>query len=114
MSVRYTISDAAGYWEHRRIWYNVALALSTIAWVLMTRPHVRPSMTFAAGGSLLILAILANVFYSGLYLVDVPLSRSTAKEKWVRWRGLVWVATTMLAIVLVCSWIGDEIYPSFG
>jgi hypothetical protein len=52
-------------------------------------------------------ALLANVCYCAAYLVDVPLlSRYGLRLRWP-----LWVAGTLLAALIECYWIADEIYP---
>ena len=60
---------------------------------------------------MLILAVLANVCYSTAYLVDFTMQASTLAAGWRRWRGLLWLAGTLFALLIAMYWIGDEIYP---
>lgn len=62
-------------------------------------------------GLLAILALLANTYYCAVYLVDIPLQCSAANDLWRRWCWTVWLAGTLLAILLANYWIADEIYP---
>jgi hypothetical protein len=104
-------SSAARFWELRRIFYNLVLFVVTVIWVVTTWPHFRPAFTLAALAPLTVLVLLANVCYSAVYLLELPLLRSTLRASWLRWRWALWVAGTLLAFVLENYWIADEIFP---
>ncbi|HKM68150.1 MAG TPA: hypothetical protein VJX70_13360 [Candidatus Acidoferrum sp.] len=103
--------SAARFWEFRRVLYNLVLFAVTVIWVVATWPHFRPAFTVATLLPLFALALLANLGYSTVYLVELPLLRSTAQASWVRWRWALWVGGTLLAIVFENYWIADEIFP---
>jgi hypothetical protein len=99
------------YWELRRIWYNLALALLVVWWVVRTWPHFAPVMNLGSLRKLLVLALIANVCYSTAYVVDFAVQASAPGPRWRRWRGLLWLAGTLFALLFATYWIGDEIYP---
>ncbi len=103
--------DAIRYWEPRRIVYNLVLAAVVLAWVVLSWPHFRPSMTLSSLLLLTILASLANVCYCAAYLVDVPIQHSSLSIVWKRRRWGLWLLGTLFAILLASYWIADEIYP---
>jgi hypothetical protein len=105
------VSATIRYWELRRIWYNLALALLVVWWIVRTWPHFAPVMNLESLGKLLVLAVIANVCYSTAYLVDFTVQASTFATGWRRWRGLLWLAGTLFALLFATYWIGDEIYP---
>jgi len=94
------LADAIRYWEPRRIVYNLVLAAVVLAWVVLSWPHFRPSMT-----------LLANVCYCAAYLVDAPIQHSSLSIVWKRRRWGLWLLGTLFAILLASYWIADEIYP---
>jgi hypothetical protein len=104
--------DALGYWEVRRIPYNLALAAVAVFWVVRTWPHFVPAFEWASIPPLLILAALANVLYCSAYLVEALAREALVAATWHRWRWAVWLAGTLLALLLEYYWIGDEIYPA--
>ena len=57
------------------------------------------------------LAVLANLCYSSVYLVDLALPPA-APDAPRRWRGWLFAAGTLFALFVTQYWIGDEIYPS--
>jgi cytochrome bd-type quinol oxidase subunit 2 len=114
MKPRGALRDALRYWERRRLWYNLALAVLCGAWVWRTWPHFRPAFTLGSLLKLLVLAALANVCYSAAYLVDIPLQESPLRDSWRKRRWALWVLGTLLALAFACYWIADEIYPFVG
>jgi len=79
--------------------------------VIKTWPHFRPAFEPQSVPPLVVLAVLANLCYCAVYLVELPLQTSAA---WRRWRWSVWVGGTLLALFIECYWILDEIYPAVG
>jgi hypothetical protein len=105
------VTDAIRYWELRRIPYNLALALLCVWWVVHTWPHFEPAMTWVNLGRMIVLAVIANVLYSSAYLVDLTMQASSYATGWRRWRWMLWVAGTLLALLVATYWIGDEVFP---
>ena len=105
------IKDALKFWEMGRLGYNAVLATVTMAWVILTWPHFEPAFTLRGGLMLLVLAGIANVLYCAAYPVDLLLQYSEWRPLWRRWRWLLWAAGTLFALLLICYWIADEIYP---
>jgi hypothetical protein len=99
------------YWEPRRLAYNAALALVALGWLALTWPHFRPAFNFRAAGALLVLAILANVCYSAIYLAEFLAEFSPLRTAWIRWRTPAWMLGTLFALALEIYWITDEIDP---
>lgn len=110
--VRSVLREAVGYWEWRRIGYNVALAVLACAVVVRTWPHFLPAFTLQSLPPLLVLAALANACYCAAYLVEAAVADSPARERWQRRRWMLWVTGTLFALCLEYYWIADEIYPS--
>jgi hypothetical protein len=99
------------YWEPRRLAYNGTLALVALGWLAFTWPHFRPALNFRAAGTIAVLAVLANVCYSAVYLAELAARVSPARTVWNRGRFFVWLLGTLLALALEMYWIADEIYP---
>jgi uncharacterized damage-inducible protein DinB len=112
MIERQGLRDAIHYWEPRRANYNAVLAVVAVAWVVWTWPHFRGAVTPQHFVALLVLATLANLCYCAAYLVDIPAQCSPWRAFWLRGRWVLWLAGTLLAVVLENYWIADEIYPS--
>jgi hypothetical protein len=105
------ICGAGRYWEPRRLAYNGLLVVNALGWLVFTWPHFRPALNFRAAGALAVLALLANVCYSAIYLAEIAAEFSLVRTAWNRWRCIVWLLGTMLALALETYWIADEIYP---
>jgi len=103
--------NAIRYWEPRRVVYNAALAIVTIAWFAITWPHFRPMVSPQSLLPLLVLAGIANVCYCAAYAVDLPAQFSEFRAAWIRRRWTLWLGGTIFAIILANYWIVDEIYP---
>jgi hypothetical protein len=108
---RQLLIDAARFWEPRRIPYNLALLAIVFIWLVATWPHFRPALTLATLGILTVLGLIANVFYSAAYLIDIALQTASFRSAWRRRRWVLWLAGVIFAIVLTNYWIVDEIYP---
>lgn len=109
--LRAHLADALGYWERRRLVYNLVLAAVVATWVVGTWPHFRPALNPQALVLLLVLAVAANLCYCAAYLVDLPLQSSSLRSRWLKWRFGLWLAGMLLALLLADYWIADEIYP---
>jgi hypothetical protein len=105
------LGDSLRYWELRRLIYNLVLLAVVAAWVAATWPHFRPMIEVHSLLLVAILALLANACYCAAYLVDIPMQCSAFSGLWKRRRWVLWLAGTLLAILLANYWIVDEIYP---
>src|SRR5258706_12649852 len=84
------ISDALGYWERRRVGYNLVLGAIVVGWVVLTWPRFRGALTWSSLLALFGLAVLANACYCAAYLVDIPVQYSSLRVPWRRRRGVLW------------------------
>lgn len=110
-TLRGLLADSLRFWELRRLIYNLVLFAIVIAWGAATWPHFRPMVDVHSLLLLAILGLIANVCYCAAYLVDIPLQCSALAALWRRRRWTLWLAGTLLAILLANYWIADEIYP---
>ena len=108
------VMDAARYWEPLRVVYNLVLVVVVLTWLILTWPHFRTALTWESLGALVILAVIANALYCVAYVVEISMERSAFRAGWHRWRWMLWLAGTLLAVALAWYWIGDEIYPYAG
>jgi hypothetical protein len=112
LPAKLNLSESFRYWEPRRLPYNALLTLVALGWIALTWPHFRPSLNLRAGAALGLLALVANVCYSVVYLADIPALHSPLRSHWIRWRGLVLALGMLLGVMLEMYWIADEIYPN--
>ena len=111
MAKRESLPDSVRYWELRRIVYNVILAVIFVGWVVLTWPHFSSASISEGVAFLVFYAIAANVCYSAVYLVDIPIQNSPLRSGWVRWRIGLWLFGVAAAVLFTNYWIADEIYP---
>ncbi len=105
------LRDAVQYWERRRIIYNGILALVFLGWIVLTWPHFAVAPALQGLIFLIVFGTAANVCYSAVYMVDLPLQGSSLRAQWQKWRFGLWLVGTFIAFVFTNYWIADEIYP---
>jgi len=93
-------SNALGYWEPRRLVYNLALFLVVCAHYYAAWPDSRALMTQDNLYALFFLAVLANVAYCAAYLVDLFVQFAGLREVWARWRWTVLVVGIAFGAVI--------------
>ena len=80
-------TDALQYWERSRVFYNALLAVIVAAHFAAAWPRSHGSLTLDATLGLFVLAVLANVAYSTVYVADVFIQLSgfyAARPIWRR------------------------------
>src|SRR5580765_6666208 len=82
-------TDALRYWELRRLFYNLLLALIMAGHFIAAWPVSRSVLTLDGIFSVFLLAVLANVAYSVVYAVDVFIQLSGFRSSRGRWRWAV-------------------------
>ncbi len=93
------ITESLRYWEPRRVFYNLALALvvvGSMAW----RHAPLSGLTWQWVVGLLVAAAIANVLYCSAYVVDLFVQLSDYSEAWKRRRWLLLAAGTVLAAAI--------------
>jgi hypothetical protein len=93
-------TDALRYWELRRVAYNALLALIVLAHFAASWPASRSSVALNGLLGLFLLAVLANVAYSVVYVVDVFIQLSGFRASRRRWRLILLVVGFAFAGVL--------------
>jgi hypothetical protein len=111
LETREPLSNAIRYWERGRIIYNLVLVTIVLAWVVITWPHFSEAPRLQALLFLVIFAAMANLTYTAVYMVDIPMQLTPFKAAWRRWRLGLWLIGTLFAILFTNYWIADEIYP---
>lgn len=97
------------YWERRRIPYNVVLLLVVLGSIALTWPGSRAILRFTSLLPLFMLAVIANICYTSVYVVDIPVQLSGFRSSWAKWRWILWSIGTLFAAVLAFYWMGDEV-----
>jgi hypothetical protein len=99
-NLRDIITNSVGYWERRRIIYNVTLAIVAVASHFSTPEQYRNPITAGSMVGLLILAVVANLLYCAAYIPDVALQYSAFEKQWKQVRiGLFLFGTFFAATI---------------
>ena len=106
------VRNCVRYWEFGRIGYNLVLSGVALGWIALTWPHFRPALTLQSALVMAVLAAGANACYCAAYPVDIAIQCVAPRGTWKRRRWMLWYAGALLAVILECYWIADEIYPA--
>jgi hypothetical protein len=98
--LRDLITDALRYWELRRVFYNALLAIIVLGHFAAAWPASRADVTFDGVLGLFLLAVLANVAYSAVYVADVFIQFSGFRASRARWRWILLAVGFAFAAVL--------------
>jgi hypothetical protein len=93
-------TDALRYWELRRVFYNALLAIIVLGHFVASWPASRSAVTFDGVLGLFLLAVLANIAYSAVYVADVFIQFSGFRTSRLRWRWLLLLVGFAFAGVL--------------
>jgi len=98
--LRELVTDALRYWEFRRLFYNALLAFVVIAHFIASWPASKAALTSDSVLDLFLLAVVANVAYSVVYVPDVFIQFSGFRSSRGRWRLVFLVVGFAFAAVL--------------
>ena len=98
--LRDVVTDALRHWEPRRILYNLLLAAVVMAHFIAAWPASGSSLTLDGFLLLFLLAVLANLAYSAVYVADVFIQLSGFRANRAAWRRLLLVVGFAFAAVL--------------
>jgi hypothetical protein len=101
---RHNVSDAIRFWEPMRVAYNLALAAIVGFYFVKGLPVSRQSVSFDGFLFLVLLAVLANVAYCAVYLVDVFVQFSSYRDLWRKNRWILFVVGVLFAAILARFW----------
>jgi hypothetical protein len=93
-------ANALRYWEPRRLIYNGALAAVVLAHIVLAWPASRGKLSVDLVLGFFLLAVIANVAYSAVYVVDLFVQFSGLDRPWRVGRPLLLlIGTTFAAII---------------
>lgn len=98
--IREFATDALRYWEIRRLFYNLILAVIVTGHFFAAWPASRSSLTLDGILGLFLLSVLANVAYSAVYVADVFIQVSGFRASRARWRWILLIVGFSFAAVL--------------
>jgi hypothetical protein len=101
---RESLTNAIRYWEKMRLVYNgllFAVVGGCFAWTYSTA-KAQVSVNLVLG--FILLAVLANVAYCGAYIVDVVVQMSGFRERWAKYRWILFSIGVLFAAIITRFW----------
>jgi hypothetical protein len=94
------IADALRYWEPRRLFYNAALAAVVFGHLAAAWPATGRALSINVLLGFFVLAVLANICYCAVYVVDFFVQFSGLRDFWAKGRPVVLLVGTAFAALL--------------
>lgn len=98
------VADALRYWEPRRLLYNLVLGLVVLGHVVGGWPATRAGLTVNMLLGLFVLAVLANICYRAVYVVDLFVQFSGLRDAWAKGRVALLLVGTAFGAVIAHFW----------
>jgi len=98
--LRESVTAAIQYWEPRRLFHNVALGVVVLAHFGVHYPASKTALSVNLALFLFLLAVLANVAYCAVYLVDIFAQSSGFRAVWFKYRWVVFAIGLLFAGVI--------------
>jgi hypothetical protein len=108
-----TVADALRYWEPKRAIYNLVLAVVVIADTFSQWSVASVKLSTNTVLGLFVLAVLANVCYCAVYVVDLFVQFSGLRAAWARGRVAVLIIGTAFAAVITHFFV-QEFFGGIG
>jgi hypothetical protein len=96
-TVRESLTDAIRFWEPLRLAYNATLAGIVLVYFWMGYPASKSGLSIDSLLVIFLLAVLANVAYCAVYLVDVFAQASGYRETWRKKRWVLFAIGLLFA-----------------
>jgi len=97
---RSALSDAVRYWEKMRVVYNIGLLLIVAGHFIYNMPRSVDVINVDFILMFIVLAVLANVFYSAAYIVDVFLQLTDLAAVWRKKRWILFTIGFIFAAII--------------
>ena len=101
------VADALRYWEPRRLLYNLVLGLVVLGHVVAGWPATRAALTVNMLLGLFVLAVLANISYCAVYVVDLFVQFSGLRDAWAKGRIALLLVGTAFGAVIAHFWASN-------
>jgi hypothetical protein len=111
--IRTITTDAIGFWEPRRAFYNIALVVVVVAVFMAQWPQSAGTLSIDLWLNLFVLAVLANIAYCSAYLVELLAQVSAYREVWRGRRWMLLILGTAFACA-VASFIARSLFGHRG
>ncbi|MGD0840092.1 MAG: hypothetical protein ABSA32_02930 [Candidatus Acidiferrales bacterium] len=99
-SFRESATNAIGYWERRRLVYNAVLAAIVLAYFAISYPASKSVLTINHALVFFMMAVLANVAYCAVYLIDIFAQLTAYREPWRKYRWVVFLIGMLFAGII--------------
>jgi hypothetical protein len=103
-SLRESLTDAIRYWEPLRLAYNAALIIIVLVYFWIGYPASKGALSVNSILVIFFMAVLANVAYCAVYLVDLFAQASGFRETWCKNRWILFAIGLLFAGVLTRFW----------
>jgi hypothetical protein len=97
---RESLTSAIKFWEKMRLVYNAALILVVAACFAVSYTEAKSRLSWNLLLGLFLLAVLANVLYCTSYIVDVVVQMSGFRERWARYRWVLFSVGVIFAAIV--------------
>jgi hypothetical protein len=103
-TLRESLTDAIRYWEPMRLAYNAVLAVIVLIYFWRGYPASKADISVDGILILFLLAVLANVAYCAVYLVDIFAQSSGYRETWRKNRWVLFAIGLLFAGTITRFW----------
>jgi hypothetical protein len=103
-SFRDSATDAIRFWEPRRFLYNGVLFAVVLVYFVLAYPASRSAVSVDGAFLVFLLAVLANVAYCAVNVVDIFAQATDYRERWKRYRWVMFVLGTSFAGIITRFW----------
>ena len=97
---RESVTSAIGYWERRRVIYNAVLAAIVLVYFGIHYPASKAELSVDSALIVFLSAVLANVAYCSVYLVDIFAQSSGYREQWQQRRWILFLIGMLFAAII--------------
>ncbi len=94
------IACALRYWERKRLIYNAVLALVVVGHFAAAWPQSQQRLSIDLLLGMFVLAVLANMLYCAVYIVDLFVQFSGLEQAWRKGRVVLLIVGTAFAAIM--------------
>ena len=103
-SWRDSLTDAIRFWEPLRLAYNLVLAAIVLIYFAMGYPASKANVSVDGILFVFLLAVLANVAFCAVYVVDLFVQASAFRDQWGKGRWILFSIGLLFAAILTRFW----------
>ena len=101
---RDSLTAAIRFWEPLRVAYNLVLATIVLIYFAIGYPASRNNVSVDGILIVFLLAVLANVAYCAVYVVDLFVQASAFRDTWGKGRWVLFSIGLLFAAILTRFW----------